>query len=579
MVHNSNVEIVFGQNSPVTKMRNQFEQIRNSRSGLEQLWDLVFRMVQPNYRLNQYFNKMSFQTNLDYGSFQSLRRLYHNRGAVNSGILASYLHSNLSNPHAQWMKLNIPDIYFLDGMIDDETLNEIRSLQRLTHECHANWQSGNFHATMYPFYKSLVDIGTACSIRHFVVRGRKSKLVFGNRSMFNVYYLEDAFNDPSCVFCVYNWTAYQIVSFFYHTFSDVQLSQVLPQAIYKSYQKKDVTAYGIIHAVFPQGEKFLSSYFYWDKFKGGQMYAREDEFLYQKVIDYQPYSIVRIRKNPESPYGTGFSTEAYPLLATLQNAQKKTWVAIDKNIDPPMNTPTDKMKGNYSTQANSYNPMDTLGGKLVGIEPSIPQIPVDPLILNKQELLRDIDQTYMIDKILMEQVRYNRSATEVNKRSGEEIKILSPFIGSLEAEFLRPLVELTLVFLNKHSNSQKVREAINTVSGKSYRLQYVSPIAQAQIKREIENNLEFYGYSNAISQKDRRIDVRMNWLLFWEKLAVLTNAPFDTIKNIKEFNQGMQAMEQANKQAQQNQQMQNLAQGGGAYKDFMQGEKLRRVAV
>ena len=97
----------------VLLLRQQFENLRYSRTGLDQSWDLVLRLVQPNYKLNAYFQSIGGQQKLNEGSYSVLRSLYHNRGAVNSAILASYLHSNLTNPHADWMKINLVDDFIL----------------------------------------------------------------------------------------------------------------------------------------------------------------------------------------------------------------------------------------------------------------------------------------------------------------------------------------------------------------------------------------------------------------------------------------------------------------------------------
>ena len=562
-------------------LRVQFENVRNTRQGLELVWDLVLRMVQPNYRLNNYFNTVASQPKLNEGyDLNILRNLYHNRGAVNSGILASYLHSNLTNPHAQWMKITLPEIKFLSGMISDEKLEDLKGLQLIGQECHTTWQDSNFHAMMYPFYKSLVDVGTACLVRYVVNQGGRKELSFGHRSMFNVFFLEDAYSRPSHVFCSYNWSAYQIKDYFYPKLSDEKFREKMPQKIYDSYMKRDLTSWHIVHSVYPKTENsYKSCYFFYEQQPAGSMDDRGQDFLREEILPYQPYSISRIRKNPESAYGTGFSMEAYPLLASLQKAQKNLWLAVDKNVNPPMNAPTERLRGEYSTSPNEFNTMETLNGKLVGLEPAIPPVNVSQLTENKMDLLRDIDQTYMIDKILMENVKYNRSATEVQKRTGEEIKLLSPFIGSLESEFLKPLVDMTLRFFAKNRQGLEVEKALTRLAKKPYKLQYISPIAQVQVKKEVMNMLEFYGYSNALSQKDKRIDIRQDWLLFWEKLAVLSNAPFDTFKMKKTYDQGIKDIEAQNKKMEQQSTVEDLSKTGSFYKDVMEGEKTKREFV
>ena len=92
------------------------------------------------------------------------------------------------------------------------------------------------------------------------------------------------------------------------------------------------------------------------------------------------------------------------------------------------------------------------------------------------------------------------------------------------------------------------------------------------------NMIEFYGYSNAISAKDTRIDMRQNWLAFWEKLAILTNAPFDTINTMKQFEQKVQEAQKQQQQQQQLAGMESMEKAGTIYKNVMEGEKIRRTA-
>ena len=557
-------------------LRKQFETIQMKRRGIEYLWDIVLRLVQPNYNLHNFFNKISEGKNVtDWGQLNVLRQLYHNRGAVNSAVLASYLHANLTNPHSDWMKITIPEIYTLQGgTLTDEQINELKDLQLISQESHTLWQSSNLHSTLYGFYKTLIDLGTACLVKYHIGNSKNSQMVFVNMSMFNVFFEEDIFARPNVIFCIYNWSAYQIKKFFHSQVSDNMLYRVMPEDVLKCYLNNDFKSFPIVHYVVPNDDyegKWKSCYFY-----AVSKDEKSKDFIASHTIDQNPYTICRIRKNPESVYGTGFSMEAYPLLASLQTMQDNCWLASDKNVNPPMNTPTNRTQSLFSTAPNTLNPMDDVAGKPVGIAPSLPPINIQHLMQNKEALLQDIDKTYMIDKIIMESVKHNRSATEVEKRTGEEIKILSPFIGSLENEFLRPLVESTLDFFFTKRKKSEVYQALRRLAGQNFNLQYISPIAQIQLRGQINQMLEFIGITNMLADKDKSVIMRQNILSLWEKIAILMNHPMDTVNMKRELDQGMQQLRQSAENEQKVKSMESMKGAGTAYKDIMQGESIRR---
>ena len=571
----------------VKDLRAQFHQLWNNRHQLQYFWDLVLRMVNPSYNLQIDFNAMrggeDFFSSFSGSSFSRLKGVYHNRGAVNSAVLASYLHSNLTNPHSDWMRMILPEIYFLqDQMLPDDKLYALQSLQLISQECHNSWQSSNFHSVMFGFYKSLVDIGNACLFRGFYKKGNDVEPVFRNVSMFNVLFVEDAFDRPSHVFVIHRWTAYQIVSFFYPFKKEIELRRLLKSNIVDAYLKREQSLFTVIQSVYTpemDQKKSHSVYFLWNESHvTSEEGIGKDEFLKTEVLDYMPYTITRIRRSPESKHGTGFSMEAFPLLAKLQRVQKAIWIANDKNVKPPMNMPTDRTKHNYTTDPGALNPMDLVQGKPVGLVPSMPEINILNMEQTKASLLMDIDQTYMIDKIIMEKVKYNRTGTEVQKRTGEEIRLLSPFIGALENDFLRPLVDFTINILKTRPNTSAVVSALRYLGKRAYRLQYISPIAQVQVQKQLQSYLEFYGHSNVLSQKEKGIDFRMNWLAFWIKIAILQNAPFDTIKTLIQYEQSQRDYQRQMQQMRQDQLTMNVDKVGSGLKNIEEANKIRRVA-
>lgn len=595
-------------------LKNRFNILKANRSSLETDWRNVLLVTTPTRDQQDFFNSSIHKAGgaISSSQYTSIRALHDNHGATASLTLASYLHSSLTNPHNEWMKLQEDVVYSYDPEFEAEAdrlqrKQELYTIQKvldfLSAQCHLEWQSSNFHQEMFSFYKELVDLGTACFHVYMYMKGSNLKLVFKSRSIFDVYFTEDGYGNPNHTFCVYNWDARQIISRFGFGMNDMEIQKRFGKEIYDAYKKMDTRTFTFIHAVYPNysqdslNRKFIETYFLyennyrkewnWSNPKsglmnkagliGGNTHNTADDpnkgHLYSGYLMSNPYIISRIRKRPNSIYGSGFSMEAFPSLIQLQQIQRAMTIAAQKNVEPPLNVPSSRLISKYSSRPNAKNPFDTIGGRPVSITPSIPLIDLQQIMMVKESLKNDIDKTYLIDRIQIEQTKRNRTATEVQKRTGEEIKLLSPFIGSLENEFLHPIVDVTLSILKMRKESI-FKEAFRILSKIKYGLKYVSDIAQAQMKANVHNIIELFQYKKMLSEADPKVMKTSNWIRTIRQLEDYLATPKKIGSSPEEFNKEIQALQRQQMEQQKVQESAMLKDLGQGYQNFQQGATL-----
>lgn len=581
-------------------LRQKLDYLVTNRNVLESEWASVLRLVRPTQSQLSYFTNR-LQTNRDPimgQQYRSLKQTYDNHGATASLTLSSYLHSSLTNPHDDWMKLKMGTVYQIPdlskkGNIDiaDEIHTVQTVLQFFSDQFHLEWQGGNFHQEVFSFYKYLIDIGTSCLGVYLNTEVKDWEFSSKCCSMFNTYFMEDGFGRPNHVWMIYNWDAKKIVDFFCRGMDEEKILETVGEKIYKSYKKWSPENFIFVHFVCPNLHEggFHSCYFLYEQHssyrdreawesgdidKFWQRHDMKDKFLKTEKLYYHPYIISRIRKDPVSYYGSGYSMEAFPQLKQLQEMQRAITIAAQKNVEPPYNTPTERLGVKFSTQPNAKNPSDMLGNQIVSVEPSIPQIDLHGLLEVKESLKRDLDRTFLIDRIIIESTKRNRTATEVQKRTGEEIKILSPFIGSLENEFLKPLVKVSLELLMQ-INSPVIKDAFKILKTVRYGVKYVSDIALAQVQKKTEILLEFFQSLALIAERKPEVLETADWMRVAQKIADNMDVPKDTLLSPIALQQKVTELKNQLAKQQQMDNLKNIQAGAGAAKQFEEAQSIQ----
>ena len=586
----------------VNSLENMLAYLMQERTYLEDEWSRVLQLVQASRSIYNTNGRATSEILSRYRNnssrYGSIKSIYDSKGATNSYLLASYLHSSLSNPHEKWMNfLPASVIKLSDGYISDDDIALLQDLATLGEQCSLEWQASNFHQAAFPFYKSLVDLGTACLVKNTVKRQQygRSSLVFSNRSMFNVYFEEDAYGFPSTVQCVYPMTALQLAQYF-----DVRTEQafidLFGESIYADLKRSDPATYSLVHAVYPKTPNSLSSFvsaFYiygkrksqvktWDYLNSYNPYGNsaqtdsriKKQFIKIEELDSNPYIITRIRKESGEKYGSGISMEAYPLLLQIQQIQRSLAIATQKNTEPALNIPSNRLRRRYSTIPNHLNPVDVIGNTVVNVTPTLKEININNPIVLKDSVSLAVDKIYMLDKINIESVKYNRTAEEVQKRSGEELKTLSPFLGSLETEFLKPLVTATIKHLEEVGGNE-IKDIISGVKEDGFNVKYISDIARAQQKASTQEIVEMMSILDKAASRDQKVGATIDINVLAQKVVMNYGVGFDAIRQSQARDQLLQGSKQDKDMADLNVNADATKKLSEAYKSTSEAQNLR----
>ena len=232
--------------------------------------------------------------------------------------------------------------------------------------------------------------------------------------------------------------------------------------------------------------------------------AEEDGVVVREGgFDEFPYHCPRLSKASNEIYGRGCGMTALPDMKMLQELLKLTIKSGQKLVDPPLQVPDDNFLLPIKTVPGSQNyyrsnspaqaritPIETRGRWEVG---------KDML----QDLRAQINRAFFVEWMTMPTANPNDlagagkgvTATWVLQQRDDRMRLLSPLLARLQAEFLGPLIDRTFMILWRKSLRMKFQDGspfppppdILMQKGRDWHVEYVSPIAIAQRSTEMDS--------------------------------------------------------------------------------------------
>jgi hypothetical protein len=233
--------------------------------------------------------------------------------------------------------------------------------------------------------------------------------------------------------------------------------------------------------------------------------AEEDaQIVRSGGFDEFPYHCPRLSKASNEIYGRGCGMTALPDMKMLNELLKLTIKAGQKLVDPPLQIPDDGFLLPIKTVPGSQNyyranspaqaritPIETRGHWEVG---------KDMLA----ELRAQINRAFFVEWMtLMPAGNPNDiaaagkgvTATWVLQQRDDRMRLLSPLLARLQAEFLGPLIDRTFMMLWRKSLKMQFGEGspfppppdVLMQKGREWHVEYVSPIAIAQRSSEMDS--------------------------------------------------------------------------------------------
>lgn len=427
--------------------------------------------------ISDYFlPRRDFTINRSIGTNRK-KALYDELGIVMVESLASALHSMLTPKSSMWGKLrsygardSVNNYY---SSISRELFNYMQSpkrgLYRSLHEC----------------FLDVVAFGTCIM---FIGKVEKTGDVYvQSRNLKDCHIAEDDYGNIDTVYYECKMKKWELV----RRFGEESLSKKILD------EKDDRKEFSILHIVEPREVNMGKGSIKTKKPFANVYYdCDNDHVIYEGGYDEFPYAVGRFQKRSGEVYGYSPAMETLSTIK-MRNTIKEIMIrGGTKAVDPPILSPAEGLFSPYKLDA----------GSVVYYDPSLPT----PNSLNTN--YRPDYFEYLLTKSSehVERIFYtnwmnmpsqpNMTATEVIQRAQESLRMLTPMLSRLEAEFLSVIVRriYSIMDENKKFKSTKPRD----LDDSELIVEFVSPMNQAQRITNANNVLQGLGFTLQAAQGD-----------------------------------------------------------------------------
>lgn len=428
-----------------------------NRTNWEKLWSDVSKLVVP--RKDQIFNNFN-KTKGD----QKRRYIYDASAEHYMELLASALHSMLTNPTLQFFELTT-------GSNELNKNAEVRRyLQKLVRHIHMILNNGNFQTAIHEVYIDLSSLGTAV-LR--IEEDDEDVIRFTSTPISENYILEDYKGQIDSIFNEISMTVRQATQLFgVKVFEENdKLSKLLKDT------SKDMN---IVHAVMPRKDTDPSK-------KGPKNFPYQsiyidlttEEILSEGGFREFPFAVPRWNKTSGEVYGRSPAMKALPDIRMVNAMMKDTIRAAQKRTDPPMFLPDEGIIGPLKITPGGLNyyragtpSRDGSLFKSFGTDAN-PSIGLDIT----RDVRERIKNAFFIDQLQLRDGP-QMTATEVNQRTDEHLRLLGPILGRLHNELLKPLIARILsILIRRNELPPRMPEELKDITPQVY---FSSQIARAQ---------------------------------------------------------------------------------------------------
>jgi hypothetical protein len=419
-------------------------------------------------------------------------------------LLSSSLHGSLTSASSRWFTLR-----FKDAVLNEED-SAREWLEDSQDKMYMALNRSNFQQECFEIYHDLVCFGTAAL---FIESDDEDIIRFSSRHIKEIYIAENGKGLVDCIYRRFTITAKAAAD----KFGLENLSKNL-QTLYK------------------KNMPFVSTYFEMET----------DHIISHGGFREFPYVVPRWLKSSNEVYGRSPAQSSLPDVKVLNKMVEIQLEAAAKQINPPLLVPDDSAILPVRTAPGSLNYYRS--GSRDKIEP-LNIGANNPLGLNLEDQRREsIGKAFYIDQLLIQEASSRTlTATEVQARQEERLKILGPVMGRLQSEMLNPLIVrvFNIMLRGKH-----FIEVPPILANQEIEIEYISPMAIAAKSSQLSSIMRGMEIFGTISQVSPVIDYLDSNGLVKELIKIL-GLPARMIKSDEEVEEV-----RAERQEQQAQQMQ-----------------------
>lgn len=292
---------------------------------------------------------------------------------------------------------------------------------------------------------------------------------------------------------------------------------------------------------------------------------REEEFVHIGGFEDFPIAIARYQVIGKHPYAIGPGHYADGDTRMLYKLLAEAYANTEMFSRPPLQAagtqPVDYRPGGITRTAQT-------GGKVEMLFNTMPIM--DKLFQIAAGKKEDIERAYnvnlftMLDQSAMD--KSGRTAYELALRNQEKMQQLGPVVERQNSEYLNVIVERVYGILERNGVLPPFSEEIlSKMAGEDIKIEYVSPLAQAQKMTALEKNQQLLAFAGQLSQLKPEAKEMINVAEFMYDYARGLGTDAKLLLSKEEF---QKKMEDAMAQVEEERTQAQLLAGAPAAKDI-----------
>ena len=290
------------------------------------------------------------------------------------------------------------------------------------------------------------------------------------------------------------------------------------------------------------------------------VYVGEPEVLEEAGYHVFPFSVSRYITTNGETLGRSPAMICLPSLKTLNEEKKTVLKQGQKAVDPVLLLHDDGVLDSGSVRAGGYitGAMSAEGRPLVGTLPT-GNLAVGHEMMNEEKSI--INDAFLVTLFQLMIDSPQKTATEVAELAREKGVFLTPMVTGQETESLGPQIERELDVLAAQQVLPPMPQRLRDAAGE-YQVIFDSPASKMAKAGEASGFMQIADWAaeKSAATGDRSIMRPFNWKAAIPAILELKSTPLDWIKTPGQI----EAEEQADAQAAQQQQMIDAAPSGAA---------------
>ncbi len=440
------------------ELKHTFEHLKTVRGNWESLWQECADYVHP--------NRGDFTSIQSQGSKRT-QKIFDSTAPWALSQFAGGLHGFLTSPMQRWFSLKS----MIPGVDEDRSVREW--LEFCTDVMYDQVFNNPNSRWLQQSHEGYLDVG-AFGTMTVMVEDLPGQDIF-----FKTFHLKEchiAENDQGYVDTLYREyprTVTQLINRFG--------KDNLPPEVLKPWEDgKPFTEFQCVHAIFPRASYNLKSYMASNR-PIASVYlicsGVKEPWIFQEPGGYfeQPFATSRWYKSSSEWYGRCPSMECLPDIKMVNEMMKTTIKGAQKAVDPPLQMPDDGFMMPIKLSPAGINYYRS--GSKDRIEPVLPNnairvdIGLDMIDSRRQQIIRSFNVDWM-----QLQEGPQMTATEVLQRQEDRMRLMSPMVGRMQAEFLGPIIRRVFAICVRRNMLPAPPPALRG----GLKIEYTSPVVQAQ---------------------------------------------------------------------------------------------------